>query len=95
MSKGELAPTEGGQVDPATAFDLLSDETRVRIVTELREEREGLRFSTLCDRVGAEDTGRFNYHLGRLQGRLVRKEGERYVLTDSGRGFAEIARDTS
>jgi DNA-binding transcriptional ArsR family regulator len=83
---------------PATAeatavFDLLSDETRLRIVTTLARDREvdgasGLRFSQLRERVGAADSGRFNYHLGKLRGDLVRKDGERYVLTETGRTYA-------
>ncbi len=77
------------QSDDATAvFDLLSDETRAETVRQLAAASGGLRFSTLRRRVGARDSGRFNYHLGRLRGRLVEKRDARYVLTERGRHVA-------
>jgi hypothetical protein len=88
------AVVTAGSRDPSpeasTVFELLSDDTRVRIVSELFAAPEGLRFSTLCDRVGVEDTGRFNYHLERLRGSLVAKDGEGYVLTPIGESYAEL-----
>lgn len=77
-----------GDVDEptlASTFDLLSDQTRLRIVRELAAtDPDPVAFSALCGRLGVRDTGRFNYHLGRLRGRLVEKREEGYVLTPEG-----------
>lgn len=89
--RSETAVPDGGGPDAtADLFELLSDETRVRIVRELYREREhdpddpGLTFSTLGRRIGADDTGRFNYHLRRLRGTLVDKREDEYVLSPLG-----------
>lgn len=74
----------------ANVFTLLSDETRLRTVFELVLRRvecpadPTLSFSNLRSRVGAGDTGRFNYHLGRLQGDIVEKVNGEYQLTPTG-----------
>ena len=89
-------PTAGGDADAdeptlASAFDLLSDETRLRIVRELAAaDPDPLAFSALCGRLGVRDTGRFNYHLGRLRGRLVEKREGGYVLTCEGSRLAGL-----
>ena len=79
--------------DPHTAaglFELLSDETRVRIVRELYHHWQRapddpcLPFSTLCARVEGDDSGRFNYHLNRLCGTLVDKREHGYALSPLG-----------
>lgn len=70
--------------DPSNLFDLLSDSTRVAIVLALAEADTGLSFSELARRLEVDDTGRLNYHLKRLRGQLVVKEGDGYVLTDDG-----------
>jgi hypothetical protein len=81
------------RADPtATAglFDLLSDETRVRIVAALYRHWQRspadpcLPFSVLRERVDAADSGRFNYHLGRLRGALVRECADGYTLSPLG-----------
>lgn len=75
----------------ATTFDLLGDETRLRIVRALAAaDPEPRRFSDLRARVGTADTGRFNYHLNRLRGDLVEKTDEGYVLTPAGRRLAGV-----
>jgi len=89
--------SDGGRqecrTDPtATAgvFDLLSDETRVRIVAALYTHRQRspddpcLPFSALRERVDAEDSGRFNYHLAKLRGVLVRDCDDGYTLSPLG-----------
>lgn len=84
-------PTSEVDGSLATAFDLLGDETRLRIVEALLDaDPEPLRFSEVRDRVGTRDTGRFNYHLNRLRGALVEKGAEGYVLTSAGRRFATL-----
>lgn len=76
-------------VPPADAFELLADETRVRILQELGDawvdEWPGVcSYSTLMSRVGAEDSSRFNYHLSRLTDRFVVRRENGYKLDFTG-----------
>lgn len=81
-------------VDPAEAFDALGDELRVAVLRALVEHRRenpfdpSLSFSELRRRVGAEDSGRFNYHLGKLRDRFVEKTDAGYELTYAGEQMA-------
>lgn len=68
------------------AFETVAHEARLSILRALLAERRTsedphLGFTDLRDRAGIEDTGRFNYHLGRLRGTFVRKADEGYRLT--------------
>ncbi len=85
MDDDEVDP--GGHTHPpAEAFALLGDETRIGIIQALGEAGgEGRSFSELRERVGARDSGRFNYHLNKLVGTFVRKtdDGE-YELSYAG-----------
>jgi DNA-binding transcriptional ArsR family regulator len=78
-SEGEGTDTdvEPG-LTPAAAFALLGEPTRLAIVRAIWEAPDDVvTFSEIRDRVGTEDTGRFNYHLGKLRGDFVRKvEGD-------------------
>ncbi|MFQ3294969.1 MAG: hypothetical protein ACI8VE_002050 [Natrialbaceae archaeon] len=80
--------------DPAAAFQLLGDETRVAIVSTLTERRRDapenptLSFSELRHQVGAADSGRFNYHLNKLKGRFVEQTENGYTLTYPGEQMA-------
>jgi DNA-binding transcriptional ArsR family regulator len=71
-------------------FDLLADDTRAAILQALAEHRRehprdpGLSFSDLRKRVGASDSGRFNYHLGKLEGHFVTDAEEGYKLSAVG-----------
>jgi hypothetical protein len=67
------------------AFELLSHETRMAAMDVLWQADDQLRFSEIADRAGIDDTGNFNYHFGKLVGHYVRKHGEVYGLTRSGR----------
>lgn len=72
------------------AFAALGDDTRVAILEALadarREDPENpeLSFSALRERVGVADSGRFNYHLGKLRGQFVASEDGEYSLTEAG-----------
>ncbi|WP_323674752.1 winged helix-turn-helix domain-containing protein [Halorubellus sp. PRR65] len=72
------------------AFAALGDDTRVAILEALVDARRetpddpGLSFSGLRERVGVEDSGRFNYHLGKLRGRFTTVEDGEYSLTEAG-----------
>lgn len=76
--------------DVSDAFAALGDETRVAILEALVEARRetprdpGVAFSDLRERVGVADSGRFNYHLGKLRGRFVEAEDGVYELTVAG-----------
>jgi hypothetical protein len=84
-------PTSEPDSSLAASFDLLGNETRLGIVQALlAAEPEPLRFSDIRDEVGVRDTGRFNYHLGRLRGTLVEKSDEGYVLTPEGRRLGGV-----
>ncbi|WP_227132053.1 ArsR/SmtB family transcription factor [Halorubellus salinus] len=72
------------------AFAALGDETRVAILEALVDARReapenpGLSFSELRERVGVADSGRFNYHLGKLRERFVEETVDGYELTNAG-----------
>lgn len=72
------------------AFELLANETRLAILVALWErydpydETTAVRFSDLRTRVGTADSGRFNYHLERLDGHFVESTDEGYELTEAG-----------
>jgi len=82
MTTTEPPSAPAASVDPAAvsdALELLSDETRLAVVLELAAadavpDGDPLSFSTLRDRVGVRDSGRFNYHLDRLRERFVAQE---------------------
>lgn len=68
-----------------SAFRLLANETRVRILFALYEAPERtVSFSALNNRVGLSDSGRFNYHLKQLTGRFIYRTEEGYALLFSG-----------
>lgn len=76
------------------ALSILGEVTRARIVAELGEAvdptdaRSGvLAYSELMARVGVDDSGRFNYHLGKLAGTFVRKVDDGYRLRPPGHFF--------
>lgn len=78
----------GGAVGPhaTAAFGLLANETRLAILLALweayqpHEESNSVPFSELRNRVGVRDSGQFNYHLGKLQERFIRKTDAGYEL---------------
>ncbi|MFD1512954.1 winged helix-turn-helix domain-containing protein [Halomarina rubra] len=80
---------ETTDVDP-DALDVLGDETRRAILLALVEHRRvssddaTLSFSALRERVGVADSGRFNYHLGKLVDRFVEKTDGGYRLSYAG-----------
>jgi hypothetical protein len=90
-----MDPTSDGEGDesalaPDAAFELLADETRMGILRALwaeydpRDPDTAVPFRRLFDLVGADDTGNFNYHLGRLTGHFVRRTDAGYELAASG-----------
>lgn len=78
----------------AAAFELVQNDTRFAVIRELAAAQaaaphsSALRFSTLRNRLGNPDSGTFNYHLTRLQGRFIAKTEEGYKLTPAGHRLA-------
>lgn len=78
------------------AFRVLSNETRLRIISVLAADRRvdwqyaGRSFAELRKSVGIRDAGTFTYHLDQLQDRFVIKDGEEYILTDAGLEVADM-----
>lgn len=84
------ATTGVAGADATDAFELLANETRLAILLNLWDAYEpfgrgsGLTFSELRDRVGMRDSGQFNYHLGKLEGRFVESTEDGYKLRPEG-----------
>jgi len=87
-----VEPDRGGTgtLPPNDAFTLIGDETRIGILQALWDVYDPyaadntISFAELFDRVGTEDTGNFNYHLGKLKGHFVRRTDAGYELTAPG-----------
>lgn len=72
-------------LEPAEAFSLVGDGTRVRILEALWHVEGGpVRFSTLYEMAETDNTAQFNYHLNRLEGHFVRKTDAGYELRTAG-----------
>jgi predicted RNA-binding Zn-ribbon protein involved in translation (DUF1610 family) len=79
------------EADPVGSFETLGHELRLAIVEELAARQrasawrpEPASFADLRTAVGADDSGRFNYHLNELVGSYVRRTDEGYVLSPAG-----------
>jgi hypothetical protein len=71
---------------PDAVFGLLGDASRLAILRALGETpEEPVPFAELHRRSGVDDSGRFNYHLGKLRGAFVRRTDAGYELTYAGR----------
>jgi len=81
--EGESVTVE--RLAPDEAFGLLGHEIRFAILEALHETGDAVQFSDLRERVGVRDAGQFNYHLGELVGRFVRKVEGGYRLAAAGR----------
>ncbi len=69
---------------PEDVFGLLGNGVRIEILRVLGETPEKpLSFSELRERADIDDSGNFNYHLEKLLGSFVRKDGD-YELTHAG-----------
>jgi hypothetical protein len=89
-----MARNRGGggaaPLSPDDAFTLLGNEARIAILRALWDaydphEADGtVSFSDLFDRVDVDDSGNFNYHLGRLTGHFVRRTADGYRLAAPG-----------
>jgi DNA-binding transcriptional ArsR family regulator len=76
---------EGERLDPAEAFGIMGNETRLKILQVLVDEGYGpMTFSALRKRVGMRDGSQFNYHLKKLEGPFIRKTDEGYEVRHAG-----------
>lgn len=69
---------------PEAVFAVLGNESRLAILRALGEAEGAVSFSELHDRIDLRDSGQFNYHLGKLLDRFVRKADDGYSLTLAG-----------
>lgn len=77
------------EFNPAEAFSLLGDPTRLAILRSLWEaqqdsDKKTVPFEVLRERVGVADSGRFNYHLGKLTNRFITQTDDGYQLRYAG-----------
>ncbi len=79
--------SDGGTEHPAAEerFGRLAHELRFEVLQELNRADGPLTFSELREAVGVEDSGQFNYHLGKLVGPFVHKSGQGYSLSVAGK----------
>lgn len=68
------------------AFALLGHDIRLNILVALLDNwvaayTEPIPYAELMDAVGVEDSGKFNYHLGKLRGTYVQQVDDGYVPT--------------
>lgn len=79
------AVDEPQALDPATAFKILGNETRLGILRVLLEARDRpLTFTELRRQVGMEDGSQFNYHLRKLEPAYVSHDDEGFFITTAG-----------
>lgn len=72
-------------LEPAEAFSVVGNETRLAILEALwRAPEYPVSFSVLRQQVGIEDSAQFNYHLGKLTGQFVRKVKDGYEFRHAG-----------
>jgi hypothetical protein len=82
-----------GDLDPQEAFQLFSHELRLEILLALRESPTySLGFAELRRAVGERDSGKFTYHLGKLEGQFVERVGDRYALQYPGHRVLDAVR---
>jgi hypothetical protein len=88
----ELARESDHCLRPAEAFALIGDESRVAILEALwHADEQPVEFTTLYERVGADNTSNFNYHLSQLTGHFVRKGEGGYELRTAGESVVRAA----
>lgn len=85
MRRSDTAADVSTEARLESAFRLLANETRVKILFALYEApNRVVSFSALNDRVGLADSGQFNYHLKQLTGRFIYRDEDGYALLFSG-----------
>jgi DNA-binding transcriptional ArsR family regulator len=84
--------TDGAETStllPDDAFAALGNEIRVEVLKQLGTTEGPLSFSELRSRLGMDDPGQFNYHLGELKGHFIRDTDDGYELRKTGNRVVE------
>ena len=71
-------------LEPADAFAIVGQESRLAILEALWRLDEPAAFSEIRAEVGMADSAQFNYHLGKLTDQFVRKTDQGYELRTAG-----------
>ncbi|WP_459193394.1 DUF7351 domain-containing protein [Halosimplex sp. J119] len=83
--EGDAADASAADVDPAEAFGVVANETRLDILEALwRADERPVSFSELHDAVEMRDSAQFNYHLQQLTDQFVAKGEDGYDLRHAG-----------
>ncbi|SFG40967.1 hypothetical protein SAMN04488063_1952 [Halopelagius inordinatus] len=85
MSRADSIRVCDDCMEPADAFALVGDETRLSILEALWRLDGPARFSDVRNEIEMRDSAQFNYHLGKLTGQFVRKTEAGYELRTAGR----------
>jgi len=81
------------EMDPQEAFQLFSHELRLEILLSLWEAPDYSRtFTGLREDVGERDSGKFTYHLSKVEGQFVAQVDDRYVLQYAGHRVIDAIR---
>jgi hypothetical protein len=84
MSKVETQDAE--RLQPAEAFSVLANDTRLTILEELwRAPERPVSFSQLRKQVGMRDSAQFNYHLRQLTDHFIQQEEGGYDFRHAGK----------
>ncbi|PSQ04798.1 ArsR family transcriptional regulator [Halobacteriales archaeon QS_4_69_31] len=85
MSRASEEAGDAADVEPAEAFGVVANETRLDILEALwRAPDSPVAFSELHDAVEMRDSAQFNYHLQQLTDQFVAKTDEGYDLRHAG-----------
>lgn len=82
-----------GDAEPHEAFHLFGHELRLDILLALNDAEDyALTFAELQSEVGERDSGKFSYHLSKLEGLFVEKVKDQYVLKHPGHRVIDASR---
>ena len=77
--------TDGESLSADEAFRLLGEEIRLEILRTVWAADGAISFTAIRERLGNPDSGRFNYHIGKLRGHFLTDGEDGYRLTQAGR----------
>lgn len=83
---------EEASIAPDEAFKAVGNDLRIEILRTLAREPEPVPFTTLQETLGVTDSGKFNYHLGKLADHFVRKTDRGYELRRAGEAIVRAIR---
>lgn len=88
----ELAEESEHCLRPAEAFSLIGNEIRVAILEALwHADEQPVDFTSLYEYAEADNTAKFNYHLGELTGHFIQKTDDGYELRTAGESVVRAA----